>query len=127
MDVTLFLAQLWGPVLLAVGLGVFFNKNYYIKIYRDLEKNSLAVLSFGIVMMTAGIAQVLFQNVWNTLPEILVSFIGWGMVVKGIAFIVFPNAVDKAGDRWAKFKLIPVAGGAMLLIGGYLTYFAYLA
>jgi len=65
MDITTFLAQIWGPIILAVGLGVFISRNYYMRIYRDLEKETLAVLVFGMVAMAAGIAQVSVHNIWN--------------------------------------------------------------
>lgn len=126
MDITTFLAQLWGPVMLAVGLGIFVSRTYYIKIYRDLEKDVLAVLLFGMVAMTAGLTHVLYHNLWNTFPQILVSIVGWSLLAKGLLFIVVPAFVDKVGDGWANMKLIPFAGVLMLLVGGYLSWFAYL-
>ena len=125
MDITIFLAQVWGPILLAVGVGVFFSRSYYIKIYRDLENSPLAVLVFGMAAMAAGIAQLHFHNSWNTFPEIIVSFLGWGLLIKGAVFLIAPSFVDRAGDEWANHKLIPLAGGIMLLIGAYLTWFAF--
>ena len=127
MDTTTFLALLWGPTIIAVGLGVFISRSYYIRIYRDLERSPLAVLVFGMAAMTAGIAHVYFHNIWDTLPHVIVSFLGWGLLIKGALFLVAPNFVDKAGDGWANAKLIPLAGGIMLLVGGYLTWFAYLS
>lgn len=127
MDITTFLAMLWGPTILAVAIGVFLSRPYYLKIYRDLDKSPLAVLVFGMIAMTAGIAHVYFHNSWDTLPEIVVSFLGWGLLAKGALFLVAPKFVDKAGDGWAKKKLIPVAGTLMLVVGGYLTWLAYFA
>ncbi len=127
MNTTLFLAQIWGPVLVAVALGIFISGSYYAKIYRDLEKDVLAVLIFGMTAMSAGIAQISFHNVWDTFPQIVVSFLGWGLLLKGILFTVAPRFVDRAGDAWAKLKLIPLAGILTILAGGYLTWFAYLA
>lgn len=127
MDITTFLAQLWGPTIVAVGLGVLVHRAYYIGVYRDLEKHSLALLVFGMVAMTAGIAHISFHNVWGTLPEIIVSFLGWGLLAKGALFLVAPGFVDRAGDGWVKLKLIPFAAASMLLVGGYLTWFAYFA
>lgn len=127
MDITTFLAQLWGPTILGIGLGVFISHSYYLGIYRDLEKNSLAALVFGTAAMIAGIAQIHFHNVWDTLPQIVVSFLGWGLLVKGALFLVAPGFIDRAGDGWANLKLVPLAGGLMLLVGGYLTWFAYFA
>lgn len=127
MDITVFLASLWGPVLLAVAVGVMLNRAYYVKIYRDLDKDVLAVLVFGMVGMTAGIAHIQFHNAWETLPQVVVSFLGWGLVAKSVLFLAAPSFVDKTGDVWAKYKLIPVAGILTLIVGGYLTWFAYFA
>lgn len=127
MDTTIFLAQIWGPILLAVGLGIFISRNYYLKIYRELEKNTLAVLVFGIASMAVGIAQIGIHNVWSTLPEIIISILGWGTLVKGIMFLIVPNFVDKAGDWEAKSSFVSVGGIFLIVVGAYLTWFAYLA
>lgn len=127
MDVTLFLAQIWGPVLLAVAIGIFGSRSYYLKIYRELEKDALAVLTFGMIGMSAGIAQVSFHNVWETFPQVVVSFLGWGTLIKGALFVIAPSFMDRAGDGWANLKMIPVAGMLALLVGGYLSWFAYFA
>jgi hypothetical protein len=127
MSTTIFLAQLWGPVILAVGVGVFVSRNYYIKIYRDLEKDALAVLLFGMIAMTAGITHILAHNIWDTFPQIVISFLGWGLLIKGVLLIVVPKFVDRAGDTWVNFKLIPFAGGIMLLVGVYLSWIGYFA
>ena len=127
MDITIFLAKLWGPAVLAVGLGIFISRNYYVKIYRDLEKDALAVLLFGMVAMTVGAAHIFFHNVWSTFPQMFVSFLGWGLFVKGTLFVVTPNLVDKAGDFWVSKHLIPIAGVLTLIGGIYLSWIGYLA
>lgn len=127
MDITIFLAKLWGPAILAVGLGVFISRSYYIKIYRDLEKDALAVLLFGMVAVIAGVTHILSHNVWDTFPQMLISFLGWGLFVKGVMFVVVPNFVDKAGDFWVSKHLISTAGFLTLVGGGYLTWIAYFA
>jgi hypothetical protein len=127
MEITTFLAQLWGPTILAVALGVFVSRNYYIKIYRDLEKDVLAVLVFGMIAMVVGIAHILHHNVWGSLPEMVVSFLGWAVLAKGVLFLVVPGFVDKAGDAWVDRKLIPLAGILMLVVGAYLSWIGYFA
>ncbi len=127
MDITLFLAQIWGPMILALALGIFVSRSYYIKLYRDLEKDTLAVLVFGMVAMAAGTAHIIFHNSWNTFTQSLISFMGWGLYIKGVLFIVTPKFVDRMGNRWVKNKLIPYVGGLMLLIGIYLTWIGYIA
>ena len=127
MDITTFLAQIWGPIFLAVGIGVFVSREYYLKIYRDLEKQTLAMLVFGMVAMAVGIAQVSVHNVWNNLPQVIISFFGWATLLKGAMFLIAPKFVDRSGDWAANTKLIPVVGGFMLLVGVYLSWVGYFA
>lgn len=125
MNTTLFLAQIHGPIILCIGLGIFLSRNYYRRIYKELEKDILAVLTFGMISMAVGIVQIQFHNSWSTLSEFVISFIGWGFLVKGAMFIVFPKSVDKAGDYWVDRKIIPIAGYITLIVGIYLTWIGY--
>ncbi|MFA7286811.1 MAG: hypothetical protein WC052_04105 [Patescibacteria group bacterium] len=125
MDTTIFLAKIWGPVILAVGLGVFVSRSYYIKIYRDLEKETLAVLIFGMVGMAAGIAQVLSHNVWGTLSQIIISLLGWGLLIKGLTFAITPRIVDWSGNLVSNTKLISFVGVFTLVVGAYLSSVGY--
>ncbi len=125
MGVTAFLAALWGPSLLALGIGFFVSRSYYVQIYRDLEKNSLAVLMFAMTAIPVGILHTVFHNTWNTLPQIIVSLLGWGTLLKGIVLAIAPGFADRAADGWANLKLVPLAGALLLLVGAYLTWFAY--
>ncbi|MCC7356387.1 MAG: hypothetical protein IT410_02115 [Candidatus Doudnabacteria bacterium] len=125
MDTTTFLAQLWGPAILAVGLGVFVSRKNYIKIYRDLQKETLAILLFGMVGIIAGLAQIHFHNVWGSLSQIIISFLGWALLLKGLMLAIAPGIVDKIGDWQADSKLIPIAGVLMLIVGAYLSWVGY--
>lgn len=125
MDITLFLAKLWGPIIFAVGVGIIANRGYYLKVYRDLEKNVLAAFVFGIVAMTVGIAHVLSHNLWGSWLEALVSFLGWAMLAKGVAFIIAPRMVDKAGDFYAAKNRISFIGFLPLVLGAILSWIAY--
>ena len=125
MEVTTFLAQLWGPILVAVGLGFFFSTKYYVKIYRDLEKESFAVLFFGMFAMAAGIAQILAHNVWGSLSEGIVSLLGWGVLLKGIICVTFPKLADFGGEWALDKKVVPAAGAIALLLGAYLSWIGY--
>jgi len=125
MDLTTLLAQIWGPILVAMGFGFFFSKKYYIKIYRDLEKDPFVVLFFGMFAMAAGIGQALFHNVWDTFPQIVVTLLGWGLLVKGVVCTTFPGWADRGGDWALSLKVVPMAGGFALLLGAYLSWVGY--
>lgn len=122
---TSFLAGLWGPVLLAIGIGMFTSTRYYTRIYRELEKETLAVLLFAMVAIPAGIAHIKAHSLWETFPQVVISLLGWGLLLKGLVFALAPKLVDQAGDWEADSKFIPVAAGLMIILGAYLTWFAY--
>jgi hypothetical protein len=127
MELTQFLAQIWGPVILAIGLGIFVSPKYYSKVYHDLEREPLAILVFAMFAITFGVIHVTLHNVWNTFPEIIISLLGWGLLVKGLVFAIAPSVADMGGNWAARIKLMPAAGGILLIVGGYLSWIAYLA
>lgn len=125
MDNTIFLSQMWGPAILAMGLGVFVSRKYYLRMYRELEKQTLALLLFGLVAISAGVAQISYHNYWETLPEIVISLLGWALLLKGFIVSIVPGVVDKVGDWKADSNLIPIAGAFMLIVGVYLSWVGY--
>ena len=127
MDITVFLAQLWGPVILAVGVGMFVSRGYYASIYRNLESSGLAGLTFGMFAMGLGIAQVLFHNIWDTFLAGFLSFLGWALLLKGAVYLIAPGFTDKAGNWVAAAKLVPFISILVLIAGVYLTWAGYFA
>lgn len=123
----MFLAGLWGPAILAVGIGFFVSREHYLRIYRDIQREPFALLAFGMAGIAAAVAQISVHNVWDTLPEMLISFLGWAMLLKSLTFMIMPNITDKVGDSVAsKSTLVTTAGVIMLVAGGYLTWLAYM-
>lgn len=124
-SITIFLAQLWGPALLAVGVGLFVSKSFYVRIYRDIEKEPLALLMFGFIGIAAGIVHIQAHNVWDTLPEILISLFGWVLLAKALVFLIKPKLADQWGNHVATAKMVPIAMAATIVLGGYLTWVGY--
>ncbi len=122
---TLFIAKLVGPAILAFGIGIFVSRDYYAKIYRDLQRETLAVFMTGLTVLLAGIAIVLYHNIWDSFLAGLVSLMGWLSVVKGLALLIVPGKVDKIGDAIAESNFFTFAGALAVIAGGYLSYVSY--
>jgi hypothetical protein len=127
MQTTVFLAQLWGPVMLALGIGFFASRRYYIRLYRDLEKETLAVLTIAMLAIPAAIVQIGVHNSWSSLPEVVVSLLGWLLLLKGLVLAIAPGWADKAGNWEVKARLIPGIGAVLVIIGAYLSWFGFLS
>ncbi len=125
MDITIFLAKIWGPLLLALGLGFWLNRSYYQRLYRDMEKETLAGVLYAMFGIAAGIIHITFHNTWGTLPEFLISLFGWGMLIKGVLMAIIPRSADRWGNWVSHSKMLPWNGTIIIIIGLYVSWFAY--
>jgi len=122
----MFLAGLWGPAMLAVGLGMFINRDHYIKIYREFGREPFAVWLFGMAAIVIGVAQINAHNMWETLPEMLLSLFGWLLLLKGLACTIMPAWAERSG-KWMteNSQMLIIASAIIAIIGVYLTWSAY--
>lgn len=125
MNTTTFLAQLWGPTLIAVSIGIFTSRAYYAKIYRDIEKEPMAILIMALVGIPAAITHILAHNIWGSFGEGLISLLGWMLLVKTAVFAVAPGWVEKSSVWYYKAKLLPGASVVMLVVGVYLSWLGF--
>lgn len=125
METTLFLAQLWSPALLAIGLGMLVSPSYYKRVYRDLEKETLALLTLSLVLIPVGVAHIVAHNVWDSLATSIISLLGWAVLLKGVVFAIVPRYVDQKGEWAVRTKLVPTIGIVLILFGAYLGFIGY--
>lgn len=123
---TILIAKFVGPVILAVGLGIFFSKDYYMKVYRHLESETLAVMMSGVAILIAGIAIVTNHSQWTSPLASIITFIGWASIVKGVTLLICPRLADKFGDMAATSKLFPKVAVLATAVGAYVSYVAYI-
>jgi len=97
MQTSVFLARLIGPVMLVIGVAVFFNQ----RAFRDMAEEFLAsrALLFlsGLLIMSAGLAIVLTHNVWTADWRVLITLFGWINAIRGAARLLAPERVMRTG------------------------------
>lgn len=125
-ETTMLVAQLLGPIYLAVGLGIFLSKAHYENLYDSLKKEPLGLMFSGSGAMVIGLLIVLNHNQWGTLPEFLVSLVGWIALLKGITILALPSAFDGLVEFFKKGSWMTIGGVVAVLLGGYLSWVAYL-
>ena len=122
---TFFLLRLWGPILVIVGLSILLHGSAYAKLLKELSGGfSLAYYLVAVIPLTIRMAMVLVHNRWDTAPEVLVSLLGWGALLKGAIRLLLPD-VSKSiiaaftTKNVAPWALIVVAWGAAMTWLGY--------
>ena len=123
---SIFLAKLIGPLMLAVGIGIFVNGAIYRLLADEFLRSRALIYLSGLLLMTAGLAIILTHNVWRADWAVIITILGWLAAIGGAFRIVMPQGTERIGRRILKEKhgltiggIIWVAVGAILCVFGY--------
>jgi uncharacterized membrane protein len=123
---TFFLARLMGPVMIAVGVGVFVNASTYRSLAEEFLRSRALIYLSGLLAMTAGMAVVLTHNVWVANWPVLITVLGWLAVFGGAVRIICPQSVERIGRKMlANSMALTAAGAIWLAAGAVLTFFGF--
>jgi uncharacterized membrane protein len=126
MQTSRFLAQLIGPVLLLIGIGMLANRASYRTMAQEFLKSRALIYIAGLLALVPGLAIVLTHNVWAADWRLVITLLGWLAVIGGVFRIVFPQEVTKIGTRViAKDATMLVGGAVTLALGALLSFFGY--
>lgn len=125
---SIFFAGIVGPVYLALGLSALFYIKEWEKLVKDWEKNHYNLFFWAITELILGLILIQKHNIWGKGPFIIITLTGWGMLLESLTYLILPGKVIKS---WFKtfnnpgfFRLF---GILFIIVGGYLSYLAYLA
>lgn len=121
----MFLAKLMGPVILLLGVSYFLKPKVYGELMSKLQKSTDFLFVWSIVEMTTGLAIILNHNYWNNLPEILISLMGWALVVEGALIMLSDKVAIKRMGKMANETWLRMGGILGIAFGGYLSYVGY--
>jgi len=126
MDNSILLAKFIGPYIIVIGIGLLFNPKVYQKIMEDFFKNAALVYVTGLITLIAGLAVVLFHNLWVFDWRVIITLLGWNILIKGVWLIISPDTSAKVAALFAKKnKLVIILWVIMLVIGIFLMAKGY--
>jgi uncharacterized membrane protein len=127
MQTSEFLAQLIGPLLLVMGIGMAVNADSYRTMAQEFLASRALIYIAGLLAFVPGLAIVLVHNVWAFDWRLIITLLGWLAVFGGIFRLVAPAQVQAMGaaimarQGWLMGGGIAVAAlGAVLTLVGYL-------
>jgi hypothetical protein len=125
---SIFLARLLGPIFLIVGASILFNPKVFRDIAVEVVRSVTLVYLFGFIDFAAGLAIVIAHNMWVASWPVLITLIGWLLLIRGTVRVLIPETVmGFAAKVLGNKQLIPVAGVVTGIIGLVLCYFGYVA
>jgi hypothetical protein len=128
MPVSVFLARLLGPLLLLPGIGLLVNPRAFRTMATEVAGSVTLVYLFGLLDFAAGLAIVLVHNVWTLNWRVLITLIGWLLLIRGTARILITDTLMGYATTLIRNKRLYLASGSVLVILGLvLCYFGYVA
>ena len=126
MQTSILIAQILGPILVVISLGLIFTPKHYLKLYAEMT--DMDYYFGGIIAMVVGLLLTLNHNIWEGNWTVLITVLGWLALIKGICLLLFPKWVRSIRISM-KFshKTLVVVGIIYLIITAILTYNGYLA
>jgi len=126
MNTSILIAQILAIVYLSIAFGILINPKYYTKAFKEIMNSAVTVYLGGIMALVAGFFIVKFHNIWIKDWVVLITVIGWGALLKGVALLAFPDQFISMFDSWFK-KKVGKTGFIILVIGLIFGYFGFLA
>ncbi len=125
MNVSNYLAELWGITIVVVSLALLKKPKIIEKILAETQ-NEAAMFYWGVVSFIIGLAMVLAHNVWVPDWRTVITVLGWLTLAKGLDTLFFPEHLRK---RWSQMKSHRWSWifASLLLVGLVLIFLGFTA
>ncbi len=128
MQTSIFLARLLGPLLVLAAVALLTNPRMFRTVTQDVIGSVTSLFMLGSIEVVAGLAIVLTHNVWVADWRLLITLIGWLLLIRGAARILLTERFARfAGKAVSGGRLFQVAGVVLAVFGLVFCYFGYRA
>ncbi|MGP4058317.1 hypothetical protein ACTWP6_26425 [Mycobacterium sp. 4D054] len=122
-DRTRMFARVLGPFLVIVDLAAVLRASDMQTLLSDFSANSAWLWMSGAFTLVAGLVVVALHQHWHGAAAIVVSALGWLIVVRALFLLFFPDTFMSLADTMIGARAWWIAAcGVAALVGVYLTY-----
>lgn len=127
MTTSIFLARLMGPVFLVIGAALLVNGVVLRALTQEFLNSHALIFLSGLITLPAGLAVVLTHNVWTPDWRVLITILGWLLVIGGAVRIAAPQRAAAIGrTMFANPATMQISTWVTVLIGVLLCFFGYI-
>jgi hypothetical protein len=124
MELSMFLAKLLGVYFLIVAAELLIRRRELEGAIKDFASSKGLLFFSGSISLLLGLAIVIGHPVYESDYRIVISLLGWLLILRGVWRMAFPSHVQKkmASCFHKGYKVIFLIA---LVLGIYLTYMGY--
>jgi predicted MFS family arabinose efflux permease len=94
MGPSVLVAKILALYYISAGIAALSGKLSFSKMIEEYERSSALAFVTGFIAITLGMLLVEYHNIWIPSWPVLITFIGWGMLLKGVLLIAFPQSIS---------------------------------
>lgn len=121
-------ARVLGPFLVILDVTAVVRTSDMRGLLSEFVPNSLSTWVFGAFVLLGGLVIVALHQYWRGAAAIIVSLVGWLVVLRGVMLVAFPQTFVSVAESMvgaeAWWRAICIA---FALVGLYLTYVGWIA
>ena len=126
METSVLLAQIIGPTILILGIGILMNLGHYRRLVDDFAASPFQIFFAGLLSLLFGILIVCFHNVWEWRWPVMITIIGWILLLRGILGITAPGFIRTIVERYPRNTFVlGLSALTAVVVAAILTYFAF--
>ena len=118
MDISLFLAKVFGVYLMVTGVAVPLRRKELMPAIEQLFDNRPLVYIMSVFAFVVGLLLVVSHNVWVAGWPVVLTILAWLVFLEAIAYLLLPFEVLARLARWFNTPAWYVAGGAGAVVLG---------
>jgi len=126
MELSLFFAKAIGVCFLILSISLIIAKSTYQLMIKDLINHPATLVLGGIINLVIGTLIVVSHNVWRADWTVLITVIGWFILIRGIIWTTFPGILlpilPKISDS---YKPVYISSIVIFLLAITLCYFGF--
>ena len=109
-----------------MGTSMAIRRKMLMSIFRDIAKHRTTSYILGVLITIIGLFIVLSHNVFQSGFPLLITVIGWGVLVEGVSYLfVSEEFLERYMTTLNIKKFYYFIAAAYLMLGGYLTYIGF--
>jgi len=119
---SIFLGKLIGLAWLIVGIALVTRPQSFQDTVKDVAKSNAIMTLISFIPLVIGLAIVIGHNVWIKHWTVLITIIGWLVLICGLMRLFFHKEIMKYMAKTATNRSFFIFWGVILiLVGGFLT------
>ena len=127
METSIFLARVIGLVSVISTAAVLIRYKATRALEEEAAESPMIAYLAGFAILILGVLLVVSHSVWTLDWRLVITIMGWLVLLKGAGRIFFPNAVKRLIEKKRDNRWFLLGEVVVFLVGLYLLYHGFLA